>query len=284
MKPLIELIDGGFRAKVWAKSTAQGVTLTTVEATYPRFIHSEVKTHRALSGNSASSRAIPFEKMIANIESNPVVPIHWGKNQKGMQAFEELSPFEQDNARAWWLACKDEVVRRAKEGVSLGLHKQISNRILEPWMHMTTILSATLWENFFALRCHPDAEPHFQKVAGMLRTAIHSVDAKKLEVGQWHLPLVGADEVGEGAEWGDSEWVSAGRCARVSYLTHDGKRDPQADRDLAKKLATHKPAHASPLEHPALVVGVSSKNMDFGNFTYPFLQLRKTLATECVRG
>ena len=64
--------------------------LTTFELTYPRMVHAELMTHRMFSRNSASSRAIPTEKLLARIEEDPVLPVWWGKNQSGMQAREEL--------------------------------------------------------------------------------------------------------------------------------------------------------------------------------------------------
>jgi len=65
--------------------------LITIHARYPRFIHAELMTHRCFSRNARSSRAVPVQRLINEAEANPVIPWHWGKNQPGMQAFEECN-------------------------------------------------------------------------------------------------------------------------------------------------------------------------------------------------
>ncbi len=253
--------------------------LTTFELTYPRFIHSEFMTHRMISRNSASSRAIPMNKMIERIKNNPVFPLHWGKNQKGMQATEELTPEQKLIAADAWIEARDSAIMMAEIMESIGIHKQIGNRLVEPWMWITVIASATNLANLFALRCHPDAEPHFQNLAYKIHAAYTDSRPKRLNLGDWHLPLVRNDE---DLGMHDAARVSAGRCARVSYLTHDGIRDPKADVDLYERLATSAPMHASPLEHPAKVYDPGWGTGDWGNFAPGWLQLRKMHANECV--
>lgn len=267
------------RAKVICDSVNPlGVRLTTMEWTYPRCIHSEIMTHRMFSKNSASSRAIPMAKMIERVETNPFFPIHWGKNEKGMQANEELAESQKLLAAQRWLEARDAAVDKAKALAEIGIHKQIGNRLLEPWMWITIIISGTQWENLFALRCHKAAEPHFQDLAFKARDAYDKSKPQPLRLDEWHLPLFGFP--------GDEEipnyqrpMVSAGRCARVSYLTHDGVRDPQKDIDLYNQLSGSVPLHASPLEHPAKVSAESGKN---GNFGSGWIQFRKLHANECI--
>lgn len=256
-----------------------GVRLTTMEITYPRFVHSEFMTHRVFSRNSASSRAIPIEKMIERVEKDPVLPVWWGKNQSGMQAKDELCGDARDDAESEWLYARDDAVGRAKELLRLGLHKQIANRLLEPWMWITVLVSATEWQNFFALRCHPDAQPEIQKIAYMMAEArAESSPADRTEIGWLHLPLViGRDEselLAAGYSLDDLKKISVGRCARVSYLTHEGTRDPQKDIELHDRLAGS--GHWSPFEHVAEGMGCRSQ---IGNFR-GWEQYRKTFADE----
>jgi thymidylate synthase ThyX len=268
-----------FSAKVLADSTNTcDNRLTTMELTYPRFIHSEVMTHRMFSRNAASSRAIPVEKMIEQVEKNPVIPIHWGKAQKGMQAYEELGYYEKIDCRYAWIEARRDALKHVRKLLNLGLHKQIVNRILEPWMWITVIVTGNegAWNNFFALRCHHEAEPHIQKIAGMAREVRSQSVPQKLSAGQWHLPLIGF----EGDEFlsdEDKVKVSVGRNARISYLTHDGRRDVQADIDLHDRLLASK--HFSPFEHVAQSVHYSGPEFE-GNFGEGWVQYRKTLKGE----
>lgn len=252
-------------AKILADSVAPcAARLTTFECTYPRSIHSEIMTHRMLSKNSASSRAIPTPKLIERVMEDPFIP-----NQKGMQAGAELSEKAREDAVADWLAARDAAVTWAKHLHEIGVHKQVVNRIVEPWMWITVIISGTEWDNFFGLRCHKDAEPHFQELATKMRDARYVSAPRELKAGEWHLPLISgedwteaferlgfipdADDVNEFQADATKALikVSVGRCARVSYLTHDGKRDIQADIDLHDRLMVQEPLHASPAEHVA---------------------------------
>jgi len=254
-----------------------GDRLTTFVVTYPRFVHSELLTHRMLSRNSSSSRAIPITKMIEQVQTDPVLPIWWGRNQGGMQAREELTHDEVCLARTTWLAARDEAVVSAKYLTAIGLHKQIVNRILEPWMWITVIVSATTWENFFALRCHPDAQPEIRKIADMMRAAMEeSKPVLRVGGGVWHLPFIKMHEH-QHNPIEDIVKISAARCARVSYLTHDGKYDKVADITLCDRLAAS--GHWSPFEHVAQAMPSSmchSIDGKSGNFT-GWLQFRQIM-------
>lgn len=241
-----------WQARVLADSVSpDGIRLATGILTYPRPIHSELLTHRMFSRNSASSRAIPLKTMIRNVKDYPFIPLHWGKNQKGMQAERELEPAEIAAAQRAWLEARDNAVKTVEELDGIGLHKQIGNRLLEPWMWITVIVSSTSWKHFFNLRCHKDAEPHFQHIARMWRSALNASTPKPLNYGEWHTPLIGF-EGDEELSVADRVRVSVGRCARVSYLTHEGLRDVAADIELAGKLARN--GHFSPYEHAATPV------------------------------
>lgn len=250
--------------------TDGGSRLTTWELTYPRFIHSELMTHRAFSRNSASSRAIPPPKLRALVQAKPAIPVHWGANQKGMQASKEIADVAA--AREWWLRGLSLMAAHHEEGDKLGLHKQVVNRVIEPWMLITVICSFTDGANFFFLRDHPDADPNFQRLASKMWTAYLDNTPTYLAPGEWHLPLLREEDREDAARLGDADEVlrkvSTGRCARVSYLTHAGIRDLSEDIRLHDDLAATAslgadPMHASPFEHPAQAVGGRERH---GNF------------------
>lgn len=134
----------------------QGDRITTMLLTYPRFIHSELLTHRVFSKNSASSRAIPFEKMVKMVEEDPFIPIAWQKDHKGMQGTEYFSSENGDNVHRLtegWLMARDSAVQIAKGLHNSGVTKQLCNRLLEPFMWHTVLLTGTEFNHFFDLRC-----------------------------------------------------------------------------------------------------------------------------------
>lgn len=224
-----------------------GDRLTTFEISYPRFVHAELMTHRLFSRNSASSRAIPNEKLRKRIEEDPVMPTYWGQNQSGMQAGEELQGSFKSSAEALWLKARDTMLIYSQALSDLGVHKQLCNRLLEPWMFITVIVTATEYENFFHLRCDPNAQPEIQKIAYMMKDLYEeSVPVKRIK-GEWHTPYILPVETG--LEQKKILQISAARCARVSYLNQDGKRDHDKDIALFNRLTSS--GHWSPLEHVA---------------------------------
>lgn len=252
------------KVRILADSIIEGSRLTTWELTYARYIHSEVMTHRVFSRNAASSRAIPASKLRERVINDPAVPVSWGANQKGMQATSEVNDVQQ--ARAWWAEGLDMLIKHHEKGEALGLHKQVVNRYIEPGMQITIILSGTDFANFFHLRNHKDAEPNFQALAREMWEQYHDNTPEYMELGEWHLPLVTEDEK-KTIQLSDLRKISTGRCARVSYLTHDGKRDIQADIDLHDRLLggleSGDPGHMSPFEHIAVAVGNRERHANF---------------------
>jgi hypothetical protein len=248
--------------KILKDSIIDGSRLTTWEWTYPRIIHSEVMTHRALSKNAASSRAIPAAKLRQRVIDTPAIPVHWGANQAGMQATNVVS--DEVAALDWWLEGMDLMTAHHARGEALGLHKQIVNRVIEPWMLITVIISGTDWANFFHLRKHPDAEPNFQRLASLAWDEYHEHMPTPLQAGEWHMPLIFDEDKSTILLSDDLKKVSVGRCARVSYLTHEGKRDLQADIDLHDRLLgtidSGGPGHLSPFEHVAMAVGEGTRH------------------------
>jgi thymidylate synthase ThyX len=249
-----------YEARIERDSITQyGERLTTFVVTMPRLVLAEFNTHRQFSRSSASSRAIPVEKQLRRLEEDPFIPVHWGKNQKGMQADEELMPVTTGRARDIWQEARYNAISGAKALLELGVHKQITNRLLEPFMWHTVIVTATEWSNFFHLRDNKMAQPEIQKAAGMMSELYRASRPQLLSPRRWHLPFTvtddfvpqPADEEGDKLRLSAEELIraSVGRAARVSYLTHDGKRDVQADIKLAESLL--KNGHMAPWEHVA---------------------------------
>lgn len=265
------------------------VRLTTMEVVFPRIVLAEFNTHRMLSRNSASSRAIPVEKRITAVRAEPFVPELFGRNQKGMQAGSNLDAQEARKASEIWLQASLDACARAEQLSKIGVHKQLANRLIEPFGWHTVVVTATEWENYFALRCSRLAQPEIRIVSELMEEAYKASTPIEKRAGDWHLPYVTDDDVevfsglvaGETAPEMKLAEISTARCARVSYLTHDGSRDVVADFRLHDTLlAGH---HMSPLEHPAFVEDDEEDTRDFiGNFRAPWHQYRKLIPFEAV--
>lgn len=223
---------------------SRGQRLTTMEITYPRIIHAEVMTHRKKSRNSASSRAKPLKWLIAEVRRNPFIPEYWGKNQKGMQAYEELTGWRRWCSRVVWKTAMLFAILVARTLEWLNLHKQLGNRVLEPFCWHTIVVTATDWGNFFALRTDEAAQPEIRRIAMLMQEAYRESTPKQLAFGEWHKPYV--DDSEELVEE-DAIKVSTGRCARNSYGTQHDKR--AADREIAMHDQLVGKGHMSPTEH-----------------------------------
>lgn len=299
-------------------NSANGARITSWILEYPRFLHAELLTHRMFSKNAASSRAIPIEKMIQMVMENPAMPEFWGKNQPGMQANEELDDLKKsetveihtfgggycqsqtgfvtkkEKAKRVWLEARDSAVKFAKELNSCGVHKQIVNRILEPFFHIKIILTGTEFENFFALRAHSDAQPEFKILATKMLEKYNESAPKKLNPGDWHIPFgdkmdeeklkILHDEIypRDPNSYVFKQYeelkikIACARCARVSYWNFEGKDDYAADVKLCDRLFGSVPRHLSPTEHVTQAV----ESADFiGNFR-GFKQFRKFFEDE----
>lgn len=270
-----------------------GQRITTVVATYPRFIHAEVGTHTLLVRNSASSRAIPASKMIDAVRELPAMPVEWGRNQRGMRAGEPLADDVAREAEHAWLHASKDAANNAQVLQSLGLHKQVVNRVLEPFAHITTILTATEWGNFFNLRCDPEAQPEFQELAYLILDAYVKSRPTPLGWGEWHLPF--ADRyLDDNLTITQLLKITTARCARVSYLNFEGDFDHEKDYELHDRLITS--GHMSPTQHAAMsdpepdysrVDGLSGPRNEFNFNVSPmrsqfvgWLPYRKTIPNE----
>lgn len=259
--------------------------VTTLQLKYPRMIHAEFMTHRVFSRNASSTRAIPTNKLADRAFEEMVIPMRWGKNQKGMQASEQnLSPEDAEKAFKIWEQMASVCANGAKALADLGLHKQWAGRSLEWFSDIDVIVTASQWDNFFMLRNHPDAQPEIQDLAVAMESAIMESVPSRLEVGQWHLPYVSFDERNDSffknnADKQLLQKVSAARCCRVSYLKHDGQVPSiQDDLDLYERLAGSNPKHMSPLEHQACPPGNYSGTYlgkEFAGNLHGWVQYRK---------
>ena len=252
-----------YRVEVIADSISpQAVRLTTLAVTLPRIVLAELNTHRMLSRNSASSRAIPIQRMIDKVMQDPFIPFYWGANRKGMQAAVEIDAVSQQQAEEDWLQGRDLMVKQVSKLSSRNVHKQLANRLLEPWLYTTVLVSATDWDNFFALRCHPSAQPELRRAAEMMRDAMAASTPRRIAYGEWHVPYARDEDATVAATAMDNVWsdditpqtyarllLSAARCARVSYDASASVREQAEDIALAKRLTSS--GHWSPFEHLA---------------------------------
>lgn len=265
-------------AKILADSISVDgqVRLTTMEITLHRFVLAEFNTHRVFSRNSASSRAIPVEKMLERYVNHPALPVDLPSEQPGMQGGSELTGYHRNEA-VWLL---EDIHRDTAEKIrfyldthpdkSTRLHKSVLNRMLEPFMWHTIIVTSTEWDNFFKQRCTPQAQPEIRVTAELMRAALEASTPQELDTAQWHLPLL--TEQDGTLDIMTQLKVSVARCARVSYLTHDGIRSIEADLELYDETLA-KWGHWSPLEHVATPL-VYPKGLHTGNLGYPWVQLR----------
>jgi hypothetical protein len=245
----------------------QGKRLTTFKLRYPKFIHGEFMTHRLISRNASSSRAIPVSKLVEEVRSDELraAPVFWGKNQKGMQAGEELEEPELSEVKDRWRHCALTAAEMAQDLAAFGAHKQVVNRLLEPFSHINVVATATEWDNFFGLRLHKDAQPEMRALAIAMWETRKMSTPKELKPGRWHLPYVDEETMSRPSSR-TGTWplkdelikISVARCARVSYESFEtGKRSTIEedlklyDRLLAALKDPMQPLHASPAEHQA---------------------------------
>jgi thymidylate synthase ThyX len=229
----------------------EGQRLLTIETSYPRFLHSEMLRHRMFSHSVASSRAIPTERLIDQVRNNPFIPETFNKRVKGMGVGDPLEELAAEAALKAWRVAAQEAADAAEFLMGIGLDKSRANRFLEPFLFVTDIITATEWDNFFALRDHPAAQLEFQKLARMIREAIEDSCPYVVNYGQWSLPLTNHDfpfDDGE-PDWEHWKMVSASRCARVSFDNHTASEPRERTIERAERLIAS--GHLSPFEHVA---------------------------------
>lgn len=239
-----------------------GVRLTTMEVTIHRFVLPEFNTHRVFSRNSASSRAIPFNRLVEKVLAEDVVPLEWRGEKPGMQGGELLVKARANMSRAAWLEAREKAIFSAQALVNIGVHKSIANRLIEPFAPHTIIVTSTEWDGFWEQRISELAQPEIRVAAEAMKAAYDASIPQQVEEFGWHAPYIQPDESDLSGELKLA--VSAARCARVSYLTHEGVRDFVKDEKLFTRLVSARPPHYSPLEHvatPVVLGGVHRGNL-----------------------
>ncbi len=232
-------------AKIIADSISPlGNRLTTMELIMPRIILAEFNTHRMFSRNAASSRAIPFEKVVKAVETDPFIPIAWQKHHKGMQGAEYIKSEDAWRPISEWLIARDLAVAGAKALHAAGVTKQLCNRLLEPFMWVKIIVTATDWDNFFKLRKHKDAEIHMQELANNMFEVLTLSTPEELYFGSWHTPY--ADNLSTSV-FEKSLPITTARCARVSYTASNTKKENSLKSDIALHDRLLEAKHMSPI-------------------------------------
>jgi thymidylate synthase ThyX len=272
-----------------------GCRITTFILELPRIILSELNTHRVFSKSSASSRAIPFDKMIRLVQDNPFIPMAFQKEHKGMQGNEYYEGDQHMTCVEDWLDARNAAIAIARSSFRYSITKQLRNRILEPFMMQRVILTGTDFENFFRLRAHGDAEIHFENLANKMLAAYNESQPNKLKVGEWHIPMgdrfestrieesikICKDSLKKVGVMLDDTTnaklaIATARCARTSYNNFEGNDDYVADIKMTERLIATVPRHLSPAEH----IAQCTSNGDYiGNFK-GFKQYRKFFVDE----
>lgn len=224
---------------------------------YPNFLANGIVVHN--SRNSASARAIPVITMLKQVFKRDTVPPVKYKNKRGMQpSNEELSPFKDALANFTYSVNKISAMVSCYLLNKIGLHKQWTNRLIEPYMITKIVVTSTEWDNFIKLRNHKDAQLEIQKVADKIEKNLRIREPKHLSYGEWHLPYIetikNADGIqylsnGEVVTLETAKMISASCCAQVSYRKSDTSIDKA--KIIFDKLINTKPLHASPFEHQA---------------------------------
>lgn len=268
----------------------EGIRLTTFHLRYWRSIHAELMTHRDFSRNARSSRAVPSRILL----TEPIFVPEFGMNQPGMQSDgKPLMPGLQSRWSKEWSGLAELCRKQVEKWQAEGMHKQWANRPLEWFGWIDVLVTATRYENFWALRISEYAQPEFDALANLMKQLIDLSNPRLLLPGQWHLPYVSpAEERERGLE--TSKMLSAARCARLSYKPFDGSDSLEREQARYDMLVNSKPVHASPVEHqatpdrPVDYGGVVKGGQEWekphlhGNY-HGWIQNRKLIPDEVVR-
>lgn len=235
----------------------EGVRLTSIGYTAHRYILAEIVTHRVFSRNARSSRAVPMKRLIAEVREHPAIPLDLRTNIPGMQGGEPLHDHVQESVLDEWIDAANYAADRAEAMMKMGLHKSHGNRVIEPYLYVHGIITATEWDNWFALRDHDAAQPEIRALAQAMRMAMDANTPTLIQHGDWHLPYItDADREIAALEPSDEREaclllrrLSAARCARISYEPFDG--DPSWAREIERADRLMRDGHWSPFEHQA---------------------------------
>ena len=224
-----------------------GYRFTSFEITLPKSLLAQLNKHRAAANNTASSRAIPVARMIANVKSDPYVPL-LTLNQRGMvgRQLDDVDLMVQ--AQRLIAEHMEQAIALADDLADLGIHKQHANRYLEPFSYVKVLISGTEWGNFFNLRATEDTQGDFAVVAVRMKELYEAHTPTPIEYGQWHFPRY--DNTAEEIATTEQLYQSVARNARLSYLTHNNVYS--LDDDLRLHDILLKDTHLTPFEHISL--------------------------------
>jgi thymidylate synthase ThyX len=283
----------GYEAEVVADSISpDGVRLVSILASYPLGVHQDILRHRMISHSVSSLRAIPPEALIEQVENYPFVP-EFARRVIGMGVGEPIKGHELKSARNNWTKAMAASLDAARRMIDLNVDKSRINWLLAPYLWTTDLMTATEWSNFFALRDHSDARPEVRIIARMMREAMDASEPFKLDYGEWHMPLLTSDEYPEAlAEcnatryWDDWKYISAGRCARVSYDKQN--EEENHERSISRARSLIESAHMSPFEHISRPMGFNEIEEDDGRDPHEsfcgnfrgWIQMRKEISNE----
>jgi len=266
----------GTWAEVLADSVAPGCPrLTSLKVRFPHIILAQRNTHRIISKtdeggwgdisrSDASSRAIPIQRLISAVEADPYIPTSWRyAADRGMQPGELMSDEDADESREDWLDAMRFNLSRARKMAHRGNAKEDANRLLEPFAYVTSIMTATDWENWEGLRLDAHSQVAIRELAVAIRDAMAARRPRNIGVGGWHMPYF---ETGYPDE-------SAACCARISYDSHDGGRATRAANGRLADLLKRE-GHWSPFEHIAFADAEPSRH---GNLAGNWAQYRKIM-------
>lgn len=272
---------GGYANVILDSVSPRGDRLTTFEVSYHRFVMAELNTHRAFSRNSASSRAVPFDRVRSDITKDPAVPVYWPRKGPGMYVNHEIDLDSQGSAIKLWHIARINATNVAARMDALGVHKSVTNRLLEPFQFITSIITSTPagLENFFAQRDSEQAQPEIRDLAIRMKLAYQTSTPKFVDYSEWHMPYLDQKDYAQfDSDTEHLRRISAARCARVSYLNQAGMRSWADDQKLYERLVTANPPHWSPLEHVATPYRTTrGKSRPEGNFD-GWQQLRHLVA------
>lgn len=266
-------------------SAVTGIRMMTYEIEVPRIVWSEMMTHRMLSRNAASSRAIPFDKMLTQLEG---IPSRFGANQAGMQdkgedyhapingdynqrheCFEQLTPVQA------WDRAKTDAIDHSAGFKEAGYHKQVYNRLTEPFQMIKAVVSGTEWPNLFWLRNDKAADPTIAELAYLMYAEAIASEPTVLQAGHWHMPYVDWEFTVDGQCFKDGDGnhisiddalkLSTARCAAVSYRNVD--YDLNKSQEVFDRLLGTDKKHSSAFEHCAKVMDESVERLAFSGMS-----------------
>jgi thymidylate synthase ThyX/S-adenosylhomocysteine hydrolase len=258
---------------LYSESIPTQKRLATFTIKIPKFLWGHIISHRVLSRNSASSRAIPAKRLRKTVLQDPFLPVYFGENKPGMQSGKPLTGFRLFIAQKIWLWSRYIPIMFHYLGEKIGIHKEVINRMIEPWLMVDIIVTASEWNNFITLRTNEAAQPEIRYVAEQIEILLRESIPQKLKADEWHLPFISKQE--KYFNLNIRKKISAARCARVSYSLFDGKNsDVTSDLNLCDKLSSS--GHWSPFEYVAQAL---DKIERIGNFI-GWKQFRKEFEME----